>query len=143
MSDLDLPDVNVLVALVHPAHIHHAAAQRWFSSTARFATCPITESGFLRVTMNPTATGAATTMPTAVAALAAIRSDVRAEFLADDSSLVSSAIDLRGLGGFRQVTEFHLLNLAARYAGRLVTFDRKISRAVMPDDQQFVHALDQ
>ena len=46
---LDLPDVNVLVALVHPGHTHHEHAVEWLQRTAGFATTPITESGLLRL----------------------------------------------------------------------------------------------
>ena len=42
MSEFDLPDVNVLVALLSANHLHHTAARDWFASTPRFATTPIT-----------------------------------------------------------------------------------------------------
>jgi predicted nucleic acid-binding protein len=67
VGDLELPDVNVLVALLHSGHVHHGAAQRWFASAARFATTPITESGLLRVALNPAVTGAAASTPAALA----------------------------------------------------------------------------
>jgi predicted nucleic acid-binding protein len=46
-----LLDVNVLLALCDPLHVHHAAAHRWFAAVGRFAwaTCPITENGFVRI----------------------------------------------------------------------------------------------
>ena len=44
-----LLDVNVLVALFWPNHNHNKPAQAWFEGVKRFATCPITELGFLRV----------------------------------------------------------------------------------------------
>ena len=53
-----LLDVNTLVALAWPNHIHHEAAHRWFAEQRDqgWATCPITESGFVRVSSNPAAT---------------------------------------------------------------------------------------
>jgi predicted nucleic acid-binding protein len=48
---VELPDVNVLIALFDPAHIHHEPAHTWFAVACEdgWATCPLTENGFLRV----------------------------------------------------------------------------------------------
>jgi toxin-antitoxin system PIN domain toxin len=50
-----LPDVNVLLALAWTNHVHHDAAHRWFSSASAngWATCVLTQSAFLRLSMNP------------------------------------------------------------------------------------------
>ncbi len=50
-----LLDLNILTALLWPAHEHHAAAHRWFShrSSAPWATCPLTQLGFVRLVTNP------------------------------------------------------------------------------------------
>ncbi len=50
-----LLDVNLLLALSDPVHVHHEAAHRWFGETGRqaWATSPITENGFLRVASHP------------------------------------------------------------------------------------------
>jgi len=42
-----LLDVNVLLALSDPMHLHHEAAHVWFveKGKAAWATCPITENG--------------------------------------------------------------------------------------------------
>ena len=52
-----LLDINVLVALFDSAHVHHEAAHRWFANVgnASWATCPITENGFVRVVSIPVA----------------------------------------------------------------------------------------
>ncbi|HLL89632.1 MAG TPA: TA system VapC family ribonuclease toxin [Tepidisphaeraceae bacterium] len=57
-----LLDANVLIALGWPTHAHHAVAHRWFASAAAadgWATCPLTQLGFVRVSTNPRAVGAA------------------------------------------------------------------------------------
>ncbi|MFT4009581.1 MAG: hypothetical protein QM655_06000 [Nocardioidaceae bacterium] len=141
MTELDLPDVNVLVALLSPAHVHHDTAQTWFDSVACFATTPVTESGLVRMAMNPAVMGVAESAERALALLRSLREDARAEFLPDDSSLAEAAIDLVGLVGFRRVTDLHLVNLAAAHSGRLVTFDTKIRPVLSPDDQARVHVL--
>jgi toxin-antitoxin system PIN domain toxin len=49
-----LLDVNLLVALAWPNHVHHAAALGWFrrNQATGWATCPLTQSGFVRVSSN-------------------------------------------------------------------------------------------
>ena len=46
-----LLDVNVLLALFDPAHIHHARAFAWWSDRRGegWASCPLTQNGFVRV----------------------------------------------------------------------------------------------
>lgn len=139
--DLDLPDVNVLVALVQPSHVHHRSAQKWFASAARFATTPVTEGGLLRLALNRAVMGRSVDGQAAMATLRSIRDHQRSEFLPDDSSLAQAAIDLAGLVGFRRVTDLHLVNLAARHSARLVTFDVKIRAVLTPGDQRLVYEL--
>jgi predicted nucleic acid-binding protein len=52
-----VPDVNVLVALTNPAHVFHREAHRWLSGVNRFATTPVTESGLVRMLLNPAVSG--------------------------------------------------------------------------------------
>jgi uncharacterized protein len=136
MSDakLAVPDVHVLVALTNPSHVFHQESHRWLADVARYATTPVTESGLLRMLLNPAVTGQAVTSEQALAVLAGIRADSRAEFLVDDSSLADANVDTTGLAGHKQVTDWHLLNLASRHDGVLVTFDRRLARAVLPTD---------
>ena len=131
---LAIPDVNVLVALTNPSHVFHHESHRWLADVERYATTPVAESGLLRMLLNPVVTGQAVTPEQALAVLAGIRADPRAEFLLDDSSLADAFVDTTGLAGHKQVTDWHLLNLAARHDGVLVTFDRRIARAVLPGD---------
>ncbi|MCL2736899.1 MAG: hypothetical protein FWD75_09790 [Propionibacteriaceae bacterium] len=141
MSDLDLPDVNVLVALLHPGHMYHEIAHQWFTDTRRYATTPITESGLLRIALNPTVMATEIHTKDALASLRSLKADPRAEFLPDDSSLADASIDLVGLVGHRQVTDMHLVNLAAAHKARLVTLDTTIRLTLTPDDQHWVVPL--
>lgn len=131
---LGIPDVNVLVALTNPSHVFHTEAHQWLAGVERYATTPVTESGVLRMLLNPAVTGQLVAPAQALAILGGIRADPRARFLLDDSSLADASVDTTGLAGHKQVTDWHLLNLAARHDGVLVTFDRKIARAVLPSD---------
>lgn len=118
-----LLDVNVLVALVWDSHVHHAAARAWFEGAAAdgWATCPMTEAGFVRVSSNPKVLPSPVSVVDAVAVLAQLRRLAGHRFLADDVSPTDG--DMPSLSGYRQVTDAHLLMLARRRDVPLVTFD--------------------
>lgn len=137
----DLPDVNVLIALLHPAHVHHAQALDWFSETARYATTPVTEAGFLRLTLNQSVVGSPISLSQALASLRSVKSDPRAQFLPDDASFTTPRIALDGLVGHRQVTDVHLVNLASGHKARLVTFDTRIADTLVGNDQEYVRII--
>jgi uncharacterized protein len=46
-----LLDVNVLIALLDPAHVQHDTAHTWFATHGQgaWATCALTENGVLRI----------------------------------------------------------------------------------------------
>ncbi|CAN5565949.1 type II toxin-antitoxin system VapC family toxin [soil metagenome] len=136
-----LPDVNVLMALTNPSHQHHRQAHQWLATVTRFATTPITECGLIRLLLNPAVTGQNVSGQQALTILRRLRSERRAVFLADSSSLVNAAIDLVGLAGHRQSTDVHLVNLAASVEGVLITFDRRITGSLAVRDQRHVVVL--
>ena len=59
MSDVALLDVNLLVALFDPNHVHHDLAHDWFADQRQggWATCPLTENGLVRVLSHPAYAG--------------------------------------------------------------------------------------
>jgi uncharacterized protein len=119
-----LPDVNVLVALLWEAHLHHGAAVAWFTSAESFATCSITQTGFVRVSSNPSIFRDALSVREAVATLAALIARPAHRFLPDDVGFVdNAAVAHDRLVGHRQVTDAHLVGLARRHRAQLVTFD--------------------
>lgn len=135
-----LPDVNVLVAAHVADHPHHPAALTWLRATPNYLITPITESGLIRNLLNPAITDGVTK----TAALDAVRrltSNQRCTVVSDDSSLTRPLVNLSGWAGYRQTTDFHLLNLAAECRAVLVTMDRKFTKAVHTDDQRYVHLL--
>lgn len=125
-SGLDLPDVNVLLALMSPGHAFHFEALRWFGAVNRFATTPVTELGMVRLLLNPAVMGGRVEGAYVRSMLGSLRADPRHVFVPDGTSLAQPVIDLSGLSGHKQVTDIHLLNLAASIGGRLVTLDRRI-----------------
>ena len=50
-----LLDVNVLIALLDPQHVHHELCHGWFASRvdAPWASCAITQNAVLRILGNP------------------------------------------------------------------------------------------
>ncbi|UGS34695.1 TA system VapC family ribonuclease toxin [Capillimicrobium parvum] len=118
-----LLDVNALVALAWDSHVHHAAIRRWFATNAAagWATCPVTESGFVRVSSNRRALPSAIGAEAARGVLAAMRTVEGHRFVPDDVSVTDP--DVPPLHGHRQVTDAHLLVLARRNDLRVVTFD--------------------
>ncbi len=139
---LELPDVNVLLALVHPDHVRHRQASDWFAGTARFATTPVTESGLARLALGAAVVGARAASPAAaLASLRSIRADPRSVFLADNTSLAEPTIQLSGFAGYRQVTDLHLVNLAAVHGAVLATFDPRIPAALLHADRRHVRVI--
>jgi len=130
MSITDLPDVNVLVALFKPSHQHHTVAHHWFENCAAFATTPMTEAGFVRVSMTRTPFEEPRSAQEAINDLIELRRSKNALFWADNISLTDNRAVIAQLSGPKQVTDTHLLNLAISYGGRLVTFDQRIVPAL-------------
>ena len=120
---MGLLDVNALVALAWDSHIHHAAVRQWFAANSErgWASCPLTESGFVRVSSNPTVLPSAIGVEDARSVLQSLRAAGNHRFLVDDVSLTDE--DVPRLTGHRQVTDAHLLTLARRNEVQLVTFD--------------------
>ncbi|MFN8189190.1 MAG: TA system VapC family ribonuclease toxin [Nocardioidaceae bacterium] len=139
-----LCDVNVLVALTLSTHVHHRAAHAALREHAgTWQTTPITESALVRLLLNPQVTGRTFPAHEVVAVVRGLRADPRWRWLADESTLVDPVIDMTVLVGHRQVTDLHLVNLAARSGSLLVTFDAGIVAAVAPADRRHIHVLPQ
>ncbi len=137
-----LLDVNVLIALTWPQHIHHARAHQWLSASPRsWATTPVTEAAFVRLSMNRSVVGSPVSAPEALGLLDAIRTHPDSVFVPDDSSLAEPVIDLRRLASHSQVTDFHLVNLCAGAGLRLATLDATLVQALEPEDRRHVELL--
>ncbi|MDQ3632612.1 MAG: PIN domain-containing protein [Actinomycetota bacterium] len=136
-----LLDVNALVALAWDSHVHHAVVRSWFAASAQhgWSTCPVTESGFVRVSSNPQVISAAISVIDARVVLTALRQQSAHRFLTDDVSLADS--DVPVLVGHRQVTDAHLLVLARRHGTRLLTFDGGAAALAGGRDVELLSAL--
>ncbi|HUH68968.1 MAG TPA: TA system VapC family ribonuclease toxin [Mycobacterium sp.] len=136
-----LLDVNALIALAWDSHIHHVRMRQWFAANASrgWATCPVTESGFVRVSTNPKVLPSPIGVADARRVLAALRSTEGHRFLVDDVSVVDD--DVPTILGHRQVSDAHLLTLARRRSVRLVTFDAAVVALAQGGDVELLTAL--
>lgn len=140
-----LLDVNVLIALIDPAHVQHDRAHEWFASSGRqtWATCPLTENGVLRIVGHaryPNSPGT----PAAVAELMmGLRALPGHEFWPDDLTIFDvQRIHSDRLLDSAQVTDSYLLALASAHDGKLATFDRRLVTSAVVNGSQAIHLID-
>lgn len=130
-----LLDLNVLTALLWPAHEHHDRAHRWFEARgrARWATAPLTQLGFVRLVSNPAFSRDALAPPAAVALLADNLAHPAHEFWAEELQVPAAVDGLEAsLRGHQQLTDAYLLALAHHRRGVLATFDRGLRTLATP-----------
>jgi toxin-antitoxin system PIN domain toxin len=142
---IGLLDVNVLVALAWPNHVHHRVAIKWFlrHQADGWATSPTTESGFVRVSSNGQVMPTAVPPPVAIDMLDRFRRLDHHVFWVDDISLAGHPLVERArIATHHQVTGAHLLALARAREGRLVTLDRKMTRLLDPADKTTLCVID-
>jgi uncharacterized protein len=124
-----LLDVNVLIALAWPNHVHHQPAREWFARLGRrgWATTPVTQLGFVRVSSNRAAISTASTPETATTVLKQLTLDRGHRFWPDDVPHVTDQhLEPAAMISHRDVTDAHLVALALRHGGQLATFDTRI-----------------
>jgi len=133
-----LLDINVLLALLDSDHVDHDRARVWLDGeiTAGWASCAITQNGFVRIVSQPR-------YPSPVAPAEAIDVLGRAcasphhEFWPCEVSLLEErVVDRTRVHGPRQVTDAYLLALAVGRGGRFVTFDRSVALSAVPGATQ-------
>jgi uncharacterized protein len=128
-----LPDVNVLIALAWPNHVHHVLAIEWFKQQQPmgWATCPLTQSGFVRVSSNRLVLPHAKSPQQAILVLRKIVALSGHVFWKDDIAMASSTlIAPMKIQGHRQVGDAHLLAIALSQNGYLATLDAGIASLV-------------
>ena len=122
-----LLDVNVLLALTEPQHVHHEAAHRWFAEKGAeaWATCPLTENGFVRIASHPS-------YPNRPGDVAAILGLLHRLCQAEGHRFWTQDISIRDIlrtdvvVSHSHVTDVYLLGLAVQKQGMLATLDQRI-----------------
>jgi len=132
-----LLDINVLIALAWPNHVHHDAALDWFlkKATHGFRTCPITQIGFVRISSNPAFTPEAVSPGEALGLLSRVTQLPGHDFWPDDVPLRDTVAPATALIGHRQITDVYLLALANKHGGVLATLDRGAAALGRTDDK--------
>jgi predicted nucleic acid-binding protein len=133
-----LLDVNALLAMGYTSHVHHARVAMWTSQLEAergsddlvFATCPITELGFVRVGSGKAAY--APSVDTARTNLKTLKSAKNMLFIPDDLHAQDMPAWVRKSV---QTTDGYLLALAKSHGGHLVTLDRFIPDAMLIPDE--------
>jgi toxin-antitoxin system PIN domain toxin len=136
-----LLDVNVLIALAWPAHLHHGEAHAWFRENrgAGFATCPLTQLGFVRLSSNPKFTKEVVMPKAAMALLERITALREHVFWPGALSCQEAFGDVQLIAGHQQLTDLYLLGLARTNSGILATFDGSVpSRGIFRDHVEFI-----
>jgi toxin-antitoxin system PIN domain toxin len=128
-----LLDVNVLIALFDPDHIHHDIAHDWFAHARHggWATCPVTELALVRTISNPDYWPGAERTGEIVERLRQFRASGDHQFWRDTLELTDEIFKLAWLHVHSQLTDVYLLGLAVKRNGRLATFDRTIPLAAV------------
>jgi toxin-antitoxin system PIN domain toxin len=121
-------DVNFLIALLQPRHVHHARAHDWWNahSPNGWASCAVTQNGFVRVVSQ---LRAEPPIYPSEARMLLVEQLARPdhEFWVDDLSIADAEIfDFDHVLTAKHLSDIYLLALAVSRGGCLVTFDRHI-----------------
>jgi len=145
LSKVWLFDVNVMIAWLWPTHEAHKTASAWMNNhrLEPWATCPITEMGFLRIVTNRSFSPIAPKWAEAVRLLGKYtEGNASHRFWPDSLTLVEIHKQFGSrITGPNQITDAYLLSLAMQNDGRLLTFDYKIE-AIAPQGSPARAALE-
>jgi toxin-antitoxin system PIN domain toxin len=136
---VSLLDVNVLLALAWPIHVHHDAAHRWFAANRPqgWSTCSHTEMGFVRLSMQPAVVKTTVGFADAIKALTNSLTAPGHEFWPLERAFVEIDEEIRlRIAGHHQIADGLLLDLAIRNSGKLATFDHRIGNLLAADSSK-------
>jgi len=122
-----LLDVNLLLALTDPMHIHHDVAHRWFAGAGvrAWATCPLTENGFVRIASHPRYPNRPGGVAAALAILRRLCAVQGHQFWPEGIS-IRDLLEPDTIVTHAQLTDVFLLGLAVSNGGKLATLDQHL-----------------
>jgi toxin-antitoxin system PIN domain toxin len=123
-----LLDVNLLMALLWENHEHHTMARSWFRNVSAFATCPVVQLGFARVSSHPLL-GYGLTPELAFGVLRQFIADPRHAFISDDLSCTDRVVRTELMAGANQITDRYLVALARQHGFNLATLDQPLAKS--------------
>jgi len=123
-----LLDVNALLALAWPNHQFHAEVMARLEQrpAPRWATCALTQLGFVRLSSNHNVVEVRKTPAEAVRLLAELTRDHRHVYVEALPALPQTAEVFERLLGHQQVTDAYLLGVAEASGSTLLTLDRRV-----------------
>jgi toxin-antitoxin system PIN domain toxin len=132
-----LLDVNALLALAWPNHQFHMAVMRRLNRrpTPEWATCLLTQLGFVRLSSNPAIVDVRKTPGQALDLLSRLTADAHHRYLELLPSLASLESTFRRLLGHQQVTDAYLVAVAEANDATLLTLNRRLVATVIARDR--------
>ena len=139
-----LLDTNVLIPLLFPNHTSQAKVLDWFRANAvdSFATCSLTQAGFLRVTTTPAAMKAVYKLREAKQLLFECTQRPGHKFLPTNISIFEAMAPFeKRMQGAKQITDAYLLGIASHHGAKLATFDKAIKSLAGPEFPELVELI--
>ncbi|MBT3470779.1 MAG: VapC toxin family PIN domain ribonuclease [Opitutae bacterium] len=139
-----LLDINVLIALYDPGHEHHDLSHGWFEGIRKegWATCPLTENGFIRIMSHPNNPASLGLPREAAKRLRQFRKSGHHVFWPDELSVLDSPpFKLGSLTSGKFLLDIYLLGLAARNKGALSTFDERMMTKCVRNGKEYVEVI--
>jgi toxin-antitoxin system PIN domain toxin len=137
-----LLDLNALIALIWEDHQFHDSMDAWFTRHAKagWATCAITQSGFVRVMSRPALAQSNRTVADLAEALGQNLAHPAHRLLPLDFGFAEVLARCSGgVVGHRQVTDAYLLTAALRAGMKLLTFDSGVAALLATDAERAAH----
>jgi toxin-antitoxin system PIN domain toxin len=122
-----LLDINLLLALTDPMHVHHEISHQWFAETGQnaWATCPFTENGFVRIVSHPKYPNRPGDVPAVCSILRQVCDSPGHHFWAEDLSILE-ILEPDTIITHAHITDVYLLGLAIHNKGKLATLDQRV-----------------
>ena len=137
--DVALLDVNVLIALFDNKHQHHSIASMWLinhvKSGGKWASCPITQNGCLRILSAPNYPNHFKLLDIKHRLQHSVNHKNHV-FWQDTISLTDDKIvNWKHIQGHKQLTDIYLLALTDYHQGRFITFDNRMQTNILVSKQ--------
>ena len=137
-----LLDINLLLALMDPMHVHHEPSHQWFAENGQqaWATCPLTENGFIRIAGHPNYPNRPGDITAVFSILRQLCEAAGHHFWPEDLSILD-ILTPDSIITHNQITDVYLLGLAVHNKGKLATLDRRIPAEVLRGGRQALELI--
>jgi toxin-antitoxin system PIN domain toxin len=116
------------MALLWENHEHHPKVRAWFKDVSAFATCPMVQLGFARVSSHPLL-GYSITPEAAFGVLRQLLANPRHSFVPDDLSCTDRVTRTDLMASANQITDRYLVALARHHGFKLATLDEPLANS--------------